>query len=325
MTRITAPDNKQALKKRVERFFSPNESKASKSSKAFRGEVYDFVELLTKNNDLGVYAFGGLVRDIGLFSVRNFSSDVDLVVDGSLKELKSVLSRLPSDAVVIENKFGGFRIKQKQWDFDVWCAKDTWAIKNKFVEYEGVESLLDTTFLNWDSALFDVRNRKLICHHDYLKNLQSGAIDVVLVDSPNELGSLVRLGRAIYGKGARKLKRRAIESLQQSFGTYSIDQIIKYEVQSYSSRFLSETNLGKLKERVVYLDDDVKEVDLFSEEQLSFVRCERENGEQHQIDSNNLLISQSKLIQLKEAVVRTECLNQEQIEWPIKQLSFPFV
>ncbi|WP_394239966.1 hypothetical protein [Vibrio astriarenae] len=233
-----AAPHKQALKKRVNRFF--------KSSTQCRTDVYEFVETITKKNQFDVYAFGGLVRDIGLFGVRDFSSDVDLVVESHRPQLLKALSRLPKESVT-ENKFGGFRVRQGAWDIDIWCAEDTWAIKNKLIAYEDVTSLLKTTFLSWDSALFDVRNQHLICSNEYLEDLISGRLDIVLQESPNELGSMVRLARAIYSKGARELKSNALETLRLYFEKYSFSDIVAYEKKSYAKRFLNITDLEKLR------------------------------------------------------------------------------
>lgn len=235
--KLHAAPHKQALQKRVNRFFN--------GSTQCRADVYDFVDVLTKNNSLGVYAFGGLVRDIGLFGVRDFSSDVDLVVESSSSNLVKALSHFPKNNVT-KNRFGGFRIKQGVWDIDIWCARDTWAIKNKLVDYEDVTSLLQTTFLSWDSALFDVRNQTLLCRDQYLDDLIQGKLDIVLKDSPNELGSMVRLTRAIYSKGAKEIKPSALDTLKSYFNKYSFEDIVNYERVSYSKRFLSKLNLESL-------------------------------------------------------------------------------
>ncbi|QYK12197.1 hypothetical protein K0I63_15835 [Shewanella rhizosphaerae] len=246
MKHFTAP-HKQALKKRVNRFFS--------SSTQLRADVYDFVDVIAGKNKLDIYVFGGLVRDIGLFGVRDFSSDVDLVVENNRTELIKALSRLPK-ANVYQNKFGGFRIKHGAWEIDIWCAKDTWAIKNKFVVYEDISSLLKTTFLSWDSALFDVKNQKLICNDDYLENLVNGSLDIILKNSPNELGSMVRLTRAIYGKGAKTLKNNALNTLRVYFEKYSLDEIITYEHKNYNDKYLNKINLNTLKDKVDFLPGD---------------------------------------------------------------------
>jgi hypothetical protein len=250
MNRSTAPD-KQALRKRVDRFFN--------SSTLYRKEVYEFVEQLIQTKDLNVYAFGGLVRDIGLFTVRGFESDVDLVVDTSKDELIKVLDNIPKDSI-IHNKFGGFRIKQGSWSFDIWCAKDTWAIKNKLVTYKNIESLLDTTFLSWDSVLFDVKNKKLICDDNYIENLVNGKIDVVLRHTPNELGSLVRLSRAIFSKGVSVIGRNALSTLKQGFNDYSILDIIEYEKKSFSKKYLNKNNLSDLYAQIIDVSIDLEEL-----------------------------------------------------------------
>lgn len=236
-----AAPHKDALKKRVNRFFQ--------SSTQLRADVYGFVDAVTENDQFGVYVFGGLVRDIGLFGLRDFSSDIDLVVETDRKSLVNALSKL-NNQTVVENKFGGFRIAHGAWCFDIWCARDTWAIKNRLVKYDDITSLLKTTFLSWDSALFDVRKQNLICNNDYLENLVNGSLDIVLQDSPNELGSMVRLTRAIYGKGAKELKVNALDTLKTYFKKYSFEEIISYECQSYSKLFLDLSKLESLRNDV---------------------------------------------------------------------------
>lgn len=236
-----APD-KYALKKRVDRFFY--------GSTLCRQEVYNFVDLLTQKRELNTYAFGGLVRDIGLFSIRDFYSDIDLVVDASACELEEALMFLPASCSIQKNKFGGYRVLKQNWEFDIWCAEDTWAIKNNFVPYKGIESLLDTTFLSWDSALFDLKRRKLICHEDYLTSLVTGKIDVVLRNTPNELGSFVRLARAIYSKGAHNIGPKAVETLQSGLETYCFKSIMDHERESYQMNYLNVYNLTALQHAI---------------------------------------------------------------------------
>ena len=209
------------------------------------------------------------MRDIGLFTVRGFESDVDPVVDTSRESLITILDSIPKDSIDC-NKFGGFRIKHGSWDFDIWCAQDTWAIKESLVPYKGIESLLDTTFLSWDSVLFDVKKNKLICDEDYIKNLTNGKIDVVLKETPNQLGSCVRLTRAIFSKGANVLGHNALSTLRQNFARYSFDEIIKYEQNSFSKHYLNIEKLETLKDQVVSLPSNEQELKIKKAEQLSF-------------------------------------------------------
>lgn len=287
----TAP-HRQALEKRLDRFFN--------YSTEYRKEVYEFVNFIKNNSDSNVYAFGGLVRDINLFTVRGFYSDVDLVIDSTREELRSILSALTNEDVS-ENKFGGFRVKQSQWDFDIWCAKDTWAIKQDFVKYKDIKSLLDTTFLSWDSALFDLNDRKLICKDEYLNNLREGQLDVVLQKSPNVIGSIVRLTRAIYSKGVCSIGPKAIETLHNSLNRYSTDVLIGYEKKSYSNHFLTEKNLGELSKRIRLEGKKSCSVKVLLEEQLELLERIRPNKSlcRPKEIANNLLIDSCELKRLK--------------------------
>lgn len=242
--RLDKAPHVQALKKRVDRFFN--------SETSVRTEVHDFIGFFIKNK-INIFSFGGLVRDIGLFSVRDFDSDVDLVVDIDRETLCHLIDMLDKTLKIRikENKFGGFRINKNDWCFDIWCARDTWAIKENHVEYTGIESLLKTTFLNWDSVLFNLNDKRLICEKNYFDNLTSGELDLVLSYTPNELGALVRVMRAIYGKGVRKLHNRAIDFIYNGFCNYNKNEIIKYERLSYGNPFLDGKKLNKIKRYIM--------------------------------------------------------------------------
>src|SRR5690554_4728951 len=99
---LNTPPDKRALEKRLDRFFN--------GSTTLRNEVYDFLELFLSKNAFDVYVFGGVVRDIGLFSVREFYSDIDLVVDTTASELDAALRFLSPELDMEKNKFGGYRI-----------------------------------------------------------------------------------------------------------------------------------------------------------------------------------------------------------------------
>lgn len=239
MKHTTVPD-KASLRKRVHRFFQ--------TTFHYRKEVADFVNELTSERSFRVYAFGGLIRDIGLFGVRTFSSDVDLVFDGPKSELEAILNAY-SCSSISKNKFGGFRLKLKAWDVDIWCAEDTWAVKEGLVEYKNINSLLDTTLLSWDAVLFDVtkhQKKKLICRDGYLDDLLYRKIDVVLSETPNRVGSLVRLMRAVPQKDACILGKNAIDFMNKSFASCSVEDLMNYEVSSYSTRYLSPEKINDL-------------------------------------------------------------------------------
>lgn len=74
---INVASNKSALKKRIVRFFDAPK----------RSELRRFILELSELGE--VIAFGGVVRDIALYGIKGFDSDIDLVVNCPPKSLAS--------------------------------------------------------------------------------------------------------------------------------------------------------------------------------------------------------------------------------------------
>tara|TARA_R110002050_G_scaffold300748_1_gene472205 strand:+ start:3113 stop:3889 length:777 start_codon:yes stop_codon:yes gene_type:complete len=238
---IPAAPNKEALRKRVERFFSSN-STANK-------EVNEILTSLTGCAE--IYVFGGMIRDIGLFGLKKFESDIDLVFDGNKEQLLSAFNKAKITNYS-ENKFGGFRVKQSKWDIDIWTAHDTWAIKEGHVDFNDVSSLLDTVLMTWDSVLYNLSTKKIIYKDNYLDDLVSGRLEVVLDKNPNQLGSAVRLLRAIYGKHASYLGSNASLLLIDTLFSNDVDDLLSYENASYSKKYLNADKIIKLRNSLAH-------------------------------------------------------------------------
>ncbi|OJA05152.1 hypothetical protein [Halomonas sp. QHL1] len=171
------------LKSRLEYFCS-----RSTSSQAL---LMDFVEKTF--SDCNPYIFGGVIRDIGLNTLRKFSSDIDIVYEGELS-----LDKIPVNTS--RNKFGGYRTIYGKWIIDFWKIEDTWAFKNGFYRYESPESILKTTITNLESAIFDIKRKKLICSERYIKDIKDRYIEINNKVSPNRKNTLVKIIVTIYKK-----------------------------------------------------------------------------------------------------------------------------
>jgi predicted nucleotidyltransferase len=240
---IAAASNSQILRKRLFRFLQSKESAMLHLNQTLR-QIHHTAD---------AYIFGGMIRDIGLFGINQFKSDIDIVFDSSKDELIKTLEKL--NLAAKQNKFGGFRISDNNIIIDIWALSDTWAFKSGLVTLTGVESLLSTTLMNWDAILYNLSSRKIICSADYFENLASGHIDIVLGQNPNELGSIVRVLRAIYGKNANSIGEKAVTLLENGFNKFNFQDIIEYEKQSYSNSFLNHTLL-KRTEKIVYTKNE---------------------------------------------------------------------
>ena len=193
--------------------------------------ISEFLEYMCAALPTGdLYLFGGVLRDLALFGQRGFSSDIDIVVDDDdwTHLVKYLISR-----GVTQNRFGGFRLKVNEWPIDIWTARETWAIREGLVEYHGIESLTETTILNWDAILLNWRTKRIICNPDYFRQIKGRVMDVVLTENPNPLGAAVRAFRHLCLKDAKELTARAAKYLADAAHEYPDETIIKSEIDSY--------------------------------------------------------------------------------------------
>ncbi|MEM1590287.1 MAG: hypothetical protein QW175_07705 [Candidatus Bathyarchaeia archaeon] len=240
---IGVANNKDALKKRVERFFRSE-------------RCYGATKLISDLIRLGdILVFGGLIRDIALYGTKYFNSDIDLVIDCTQTELdKKILENHPLAA---RNKFGGYRIHQESWTIDLWPIKETWAFKENLVEFRDISSLLLTTVTNWDSVAYSFKSRKIICSNHYLDDLKEGKIDIVLSTNPNKLGALIRLLRAIFDKKAVYLMPKAIFYLREELNSKTAAEILDAQSQSFNREFFTASDIEKLRSEINSLSFDL--------------------------------------------------------------------
>ncbi|MBO2583968.1 hypothetical protein [Shewanella algae] len=250
---------KNALKQRLERFFSSKEQ--------FRIDANDFLYSLSSIAD--TYVFGGMVRDICLFGIKGFESDIDVICS---LDKKTLINALQSKNInnISENKFGGFRVSQKKIDIDIWCINDTWAFTNELIRFDGLDSILSTTLMTWDSVLYDFKNKKIICNDNYFDDLLTGRLELVLERTPNEIGAIVRVLRTIYGKHAQILGPKAVYMLKKALVDYKPDELIRYERKSYSSKYLNTQRIISISD-LLRNHEEKKEISITSFKQLPLI------------------------------------------------------
>lgn len=179
---IETASSVEILRKRVERLLERDVRSGAASE--LRARVLPFL------NSLGSVALiGGAVRDIARGGRRAFDSDLDFIVyDGCRDSFRKRLVAL--DAV--PNRFGGFRLRGFGSQVDVWHIADTWAKTAGLVDVNSLRDLLNCTFFDWDSAIYDLAGRKLVLPSNYFELIKSNVLDIRLEENPNEAGSVVR-------------------------------------------------------------------------------------------------------------------------------------
>lgn len=199
----------------------------------------EFLNLVSASvPDGDVYLFGGILRDLALYGKKGFRSDIDLVVEGDWSDLVTYIEHLGA----IKNKFGGYRLMVGEWPVDIWNAEDTWAIKQGYVAYKGIASLLDTTVLNWDSILMNWRTGNFVAQPDYLTLLQNRTLHVVLEQNPNPLGMAVRVFRHLCMKDAKRISTGAANYLALSARNYSYELLCSSERKSYGNNKIEKAH-----------------------------------------------------------------------------------
>ncbi len=196
--------------------------------------------------DHKVWIFGGMIRDISLFGYNGFLSDIDIVIDANREDVERVIGRYISDDRLIVNKFGGIRFRYHDVDFDAWCLSDTWAFQENLIPLEDVESLLQTTLLSWDAVLYDVLSRKIISSCNYLQDLKRGHLELVLRETPNETGSIIKVLRTIFSKKVKTMGPLLCGYLTQNLGRYDFQTLHHYEMTHYAKASFSADDVEQL-------------------------------------------------------------------------------
>jgi len=168
---------------------------------------------------------------MALLGRKGFNSDIDIVVEGSWRNCVPYLESLGAR----KNKFGGYRLEVAGWPIDIWSAKETWAIRQGLVPYMGIASLTETTVLNWDAILMNWRTRNFICGEDYLNQINSKLLDIVLEKNPNPLGMAVRVLRHLCIKDAHKITPSAANYLATCTSIFTFGEIKRSEIRSYGN------------------------------------------------------------------------------------------
>ncbi|MEG9500291.1 MAG: hypothetical protein MIN69_00190 [Methylorubrum extorquens] len=164
-------------------------------------EIADLIGHLGQLGEVAI--FGGMPRDLAHGGADAFNSDVDLVVDTCEGRLAELLRDTPAK----RNRFGGYRIAGRRYDYDVWALPSTWAVRSGHVAAQHLPDLVRTTFFDCDAVVYLCGSHRV--HH--LKQdvaLRRGdTIEINLEANPNPRGIVERTMRILlngeYAPGPR--------------------------------------------------------------------------------------------------------------------------
>lgn len=236
MRRYEPARSRDALRARVRRLLGlDHESSWQKDE--FRERILPFLESLGR-----AVLIGGAIRDVARAGKRGFSSDLDFVVHGGPRD--DVIARVEARGGE-RNRFGGYALRCFQLRVDVWHIEDTWARTAGHVDVTEPGDLLDCTFFDWDSVIYEIDSGRLLAPGDYLERLALNVMDIRLEQNPNPMGSVVRaLRRAAlwhvqFGPRLTAFSQRCLDEMDW-------DDLVSLDRRAFTWPVLGRLDRGRL-------------------------------------------------------------------------------
>lgn len=187
----------------------------------------NFVEELSNSGDL--LFFGGSIRDICLFPENPpIPRDFDIAIKFKDKsEFESITKKYDHR----KNRFGGYKFKVANIEFDVWDLESTWAFNNTNLQ-ASEENLAKSVYLNIDGIVYNF-NKSKIYDELFQTSIKSCKLDVHLEANPQvELNLL----RALVFKDKYKdnYKLKFSNRLKDIFKKYLEDESLELVENLYS-------------------------------------------------------------------------------------------
>ncbi|GKX31395.1 hypothetical protein SH1V18_38750 [Vallitalea longa] len=224
----------------------------------FKQSLYEFINddkiAIKTIRDLEKYyeiiIFGGAVRDY-LFSDVQFSPrDIDIVLSPKKEYIciDKVLRNNYGDENLYKNRFGGYKLKNKFIQFDIWYLKDTWAFKEKILD-TNINNLLSSVFLNIDAYAYNLTTELFIDNCN--ENIDIEEIDIVLDENPSVELNLLR-AMVYYEKYNLDISNTIRNKFRKYFKQeYKfINQLYKLQLQHYKEQIFDK---NILKSKINYL------------------------------------------------------------------------
>ncbi|SYX86908.1 hypothetical protein [Paenibacillus alvei] len=200
-----------------------------------------FIEELSDVGDL--LFFGGSIRDICFFpDTPPMPRDFDIAIRFEHKDnFESIIRKYDYH----RNRFGGYKLKISNMEFDIWDLENTWAFKYANLP-PSEENLAKTVYLNIDGIVYNFNKEKLY-DEVFRSTIRESKLDITLEENPQiELNLL----RALVFK--EKYKLELSNRLKDVFNDYLrndsntlIENLYELQLSHYKSDYLSKERIQK--------------------------------------------------------------------------------
>ncbi len=208
-----------------------------------------FVSDILKFTDILV--FGGVIRE---FVLNNFQKvdhrDIDLVITSINNELNEYLNRF----LIRKNSFGGYKLKIKEKEIDLWKLDDTWGIKKVPLFNNVSEFLPETSFFNLNAVAFSLGKNELYYSEGFSKFLNERILDIEF--KPNPLPVLCFIKTYEYTKKYKiSLSEKLIEFITSNINSKTIKDTYTIQNKHFGRQEYSINELTDFYNKLIHNKD----------------------------------------------------------------------
>ncbi|MDA2407140.1 hypothetical protein CN681_12945 [Bacillus toyonensis] len=205
----------------------------------------NFIEELTNVGDL--LFFGGSIRDICLFPDNPpLPRDFDIAIKFKDKNKFELITRKYNNR---RNRFGGFKFKIGNMEFDVWDLESTWAFNNTNLQ-ASEENLAKSVYLNIDGIVYNF-NKSKIYDELFRTSINACKLDVNLEENPQVELNLLR-ALVFKDKYKEEYKLNFSSNLKRIFKKYLADESVELVDNLYNLQCTHYNKDHLSKEKIKY-------------------------------------------------------------------------
>lgn len=184
--------------------------------------------IIELNQTFDTFLFSGILRNYFL-GIYEYPRDLDIIIRNK-EHSEYLIAILQKYGNYYINSFGGYKLIIGGLPIDIWFVENTWAIKNNIINinhYKSFEiAILNSTFFNFSSILYDFKKNKFIYNSIFENFIINKEIDIVLVNNPSEALCVINI--IYYAKKYRL-------SLSKKTKFFFINKLKNYTEDYYDS------------------------------------------------------------------------------------------
>ncbi|MGA4722454.1 hypothetical protein [Fictibacillus nanhaiensis] len=186
--------------------------------------------------------FGGSIRDYYLYNeYRNMPRDFDIAVKLNQNN-ESLFESIIENQLYSKNRFGGYKVKIENIEFDIWKLENTWAFKEKKL-IAGERNLAKSVFLSVDGIVYNFNHDTL--YADELRwSMENKLINIVLKDNPQKELNLLR-ALLFKKKYNYEFSSDLKEEYKKSISLYKNfhEKLHKLQISHYKNEYLTRKDV----------------------------------------------------------------------------------